>query len=852
MNRHYLFCSACNQAFQVPPNYRQSSTPPCPGCKKPLELRQRPALSKTPHPSDKTPMPPQWETQPPPDDTDKTPRANPHLTRDTSTAPVANLIRSLRQGVYQVMGILGEGGWGRVYQVRDPVLKRPIALKVLVKQKGSENIKKRFFREILITSHLEHPNITPVYEGGSLEDGSPYYIMKEIRGKIFKDLLRPGDDGNRQKSLRELLEIFLKVCDGVAYAHSKGIIHRDLKPANIAVGAFGEVIVMDWGLAKKIRDAEESWEEEAMAETMSGEGLSMAGDMIGTPAYMPPEQANGHFDLVGIRSDVYSLGAILYEILTLTPPYLGKTREILTSLLMKPPDQPRKRSPHLFIPRPLEAIALKAMYKEVEGRYNSLVEMVGDLQKYLEDKDVSVYIPPLLERASRFLKRHSLALMVVSIILFLVAVFGYLLAMENEKLFVTERKKEKLTRDKLRAEKMARQEKEKKLQYIKKLAEAQEKIIRAQKEREREMQLRIKAYGPYFMAVDALQRNMRFSTLKSVVIPHLKKALAIQPKFIEPRWELIKVYIYMGRDKALIIELMNFMRLLSMDKNNKKFSAILFRAMMNPKALGQDKEELKKMDLYRPEFLPFPVWTALKVLFLHHAGQNKIALEEINKLQKLPEGKNWDTYLLKVTVLKKMGRTEEALEVLHEMVHQYPHVVYSYLGRAHIYTVLNKLDLAFEDFAKVASLDPSNHILWYELAYLINQKRKTETPGSARYLADLFAPLRYLEKTRELEKNYVVVEKNLRKIHRSLMSYFKKQSMDFFKSPSFLHWVFQRAEKSSHWDLKKEFAFLVLTKKNDLSENSPLHQKARQYLMEYRKKFPRSVDRIWIDEALGK
>jgi tetratricopeptide (TPR) repeat protein/tRNA A-37 threonylcarbamoyl transferase component Bud32 len=230
-------------------------------------------------------------------------------------------------GRYQLLEEIAEGGMGKVLRVRDPDFERTLAIKVM-KPKASEHptAQRRFLEEARLTGRLQHPGIPPVHELGRLDNGSPFFAMKLVKGHTFKALLKQRTDPTQE--LPRFLGIFRQVCQTVAYAHSRGIIHRDLKPHNIMVGAFGEVQVMDWGLAKAIAHlAEEEatvpvghssiealhWNREA--------GLSRTGDVMGTPAYMAPEQARGEIRTLDQRCDVFGLGAILCEVLTGKPPF---------------------------------------------------------------------------------------------------------------------------------------------------------------------------------------------------------------------------------------------------------------------------------------------------------------------------------------------------------------------------------------------------------------------------------------------------------------------------------------------------------------------------------------------------
>jgi tetratricopeptide (TPR) repeat protein len=262
--------------------------------------------------------------------------------------PVASLLAAgmpRQVGRYLVQEKIGQGGMGAVLRVRDPNFERTLAVKILLPSTlGNPDAEKRFLAEARLTGQLQHPGIPPVHELGWLESGLPFFAMKLIKGQTLAQLLQEGgapsvhrdsnDPGNdpappSAKHDPRWVGIFRHVCQTLAYAHNRGIIHRDLKPGNIMVGAFGEVQVMDWGLAKLLAHLTREVEEtspgsrvDALPHPRTGE-VSQTGDVMGTPAYMAPEQARGEIRTLDPRCDVFGLGAILCEILTGQPPFVG-------------------------------------------------------------------------------------------------------------------------------------------------------------------------------------------------------------------------------------------------------------------------------------------------------------------------------------------------------------------------------------------------------------------------------------------------------------------------------------------------------------------------------------------------
>ncbi|MHC5079634.1 MAG: serine/threonine-protein kinase [Planctomycetota bacterium] len=265
------------------------------------------------------------------------------------------------KGRYGVLGEIARGGMGAIVKLVDNDIRRPVAMKVILGEGVKERVE-RFVEEAQVTGQLEHPNIVPVHELGLDPDGKVYFTMKLVKGESLDAIIDALADKDpevvRNYPLSHLLQIFLKVCDAIAFAHSKGVIHRDLKPENVMVGRFGEVLVMDWGLAK-VRGREDTAVEE-LVETVRSErevGKTLSGEVMGTPSYMPPEQASGKVERIDERSDVFALGAMLYKILTHEAPYTGShVTEVLTKAVTCAYKAPRVKSPWNRIPKELQSI----------------------------------------------------------------------------------------------------------------------------------------------------------------------------------------------------------------------------------------------------------------------------------------------------------------------------------------------------------------------------------------------------------------------------------------------------------------------------------------------------------------
>ncbi len=322
-------------------------------------------------------------------------------------------------GRYRTVSEYARGGMGRVLLVYDEHFGREVAMKELLPIAPADGetftpgreamaVASRFLLEARITGQLEHPSIIPVYELGRHPDGSFYYTMKLVRGRTLSEAVRSAGNLNERLAL---LPHFLNLCQAVAYAHSRGVIHRDLKPGNVMVGEFGETVVLDWGLAKMLRG--DSPESDNLARTLKSLQFSssadsahtMEGQVVGTPAYMAPEQAGGQLDEVNERSDVYSLGAILYELLTGDRPYpRGKAAEVLRNVLSEIPKPISTVEPNA--PSELIAICERAMSRAPQYRYSDARELATDIDRFQTGALVVAYRYSLVDHFRRWVQRH--------------------------------------------------------------------------------------------------------------------------------------------------------------------------------------------------------------------------------------------------------------------------------------------------------------------------------------------------------------------------------------------------------------------------------------------------------------
>ena len=310
---------------------------------------------------------------------------------------------------YILQEFLARGGMGAVYAAQDKTLNRRVAIKVLDPADRQDAFEERLVREARVLAQLEHPGIVPVHDAGTLADGRVFYVMKFVEGSRIDQFLASVP------SLPERLRLFLRICETVSFAHSRGILHRDLKPSNVMVGAFGEVLVMDWGLAKILRpDFNHASSEETVRSTEpllsavaggSETQITSAthdGMILGTPGFMSPEQAQGKSSSLDVRSDIFSLGKLLAATLT-----------------------PTKNAKAIRVPRALGAICEKAAAENPSGRYASVSELAEDISRYLDRMPVSAYRENLWERTQRFYTRYQAAILLITVYLLMRAAFAF-------------------------------------------------------------------------------------------------------------------------------------------------------------------------------------------------------------------------------------------------------------------------------------------------------------------------------------------------------------------------------------------------------------------------------------------
>ena len=318
--------------------------------------------------------------------------------RDAAEAP------DLAGTRYRLLDLIARGGMGVVYTAEDENLQRRVALKVLSVPGSDGDLANRLLREARVLAALEHPGIVPVHDVGTLADGRVFYTMKFVEGRRLDKYIESV------ASVPDRLRLFLRICDAVAFAHARGVLHRDLKPANIMVGPFGEVLVMDWGLAKILNAQVSEGVREADPEATVFEKpkqLALASDatefsvvtghgtIMGTPGYMSPEQARGDVEYLDVRSDIYSLGALLRFLLT------GHPEAVSISTGSR-------------LDKSLAAICTKSTAASPAQRYPNVQEMALDVSRYLDGLAVGAHRESVFEKATRFYRRYRFFILLIA------------------------------------------------------------------------------------------------------------------------------------------------------------------------------------------------------------------------------------------------------------------------------------------------------------------------------------------------------------------------------------------------------------------------------------------------------
>jgi len=464
--------------------------------------------------------------------------------------------------IYGVVNLIDKGGMGIVYEVRDQRLNRSVALKVMMQTEDKNpDLTQRFIEEAQVTSQLEHPNIIPLHELGVDGEGRMFFTMKLVRGETLATLLsRWREQDTSATLLYEALTIVIKVCDALAFAHSKGVVHRDIKPANIMIGEYGEVLVMDWGIARVLskqssaqdrarRAPRTAYRDRSSLDIGTTTALTLDGDIIGTPGYMAPEQARGDIAEIDGRTDIYSVGAIIYELLAGVRAITGATSDVVSKTIDGVIVPPSELSPDRAIPGELEAVAMKAMSLAMADRYQNMRELAHDLESYLAGRSVSAKRDSLAETALKMVRRNrpititiavaTAALLITSVILFM--------RIHNQQV----------------------------------LRERVEFDYQASKDAEVEKEhQRVRAFDPYASGIDLLSR----SDFARPAVEMLRQSIAIDPNFIEAHFALGQALEACGDPKAAADEFLEADRLSRTFSKHANLQAILCAAFAQDNA----------------------------------------------------------------------------------------------------------------------------------------------------------------------------------------------------------------------------------------------------------------------------
>jgi len=337
-------------------------------------------------------------------------------------------------GRYRLTESLGAGGMGTVYRAVDLKLGREVAVKIARNDlpDGGRVLLARFLREAQITSQLDHPGIVSVHDTGTTEDHRPFYAMDLVRGRSLHELVAEaerGIPGADTLPIARCIEIVRRICEAVAYAHARGVVHRDLKPSNVMVGAFGEVLVMDWGLARVLDDpaqpASPSFGRDGVRHPEPA--ATQEGHLLGSPAFAAPEQARGERDRIDERTDVFGIGAVLHFLLTGRPLYSGSSqREVEELARQGSPSDPDLRSARLRVPGEIRGIVRKATAREPAARYARVQELDADLRAAVESRPGSAWKSSMPSRLVKWTRRHPTAAVsiLLAAILFAISIFA--------------------------------------------------------------------------------------------------------------------------------------------------------------------------------------------------------------------------------------------------------------------------------------------------------------------------------------------------------------------------------------------------------------------------------------------
>ncbi|MDF1660564.1 MAG: tetratricopeptide repeat protein [Planctomycetota bacterium] len=589
---------------------------------------------------------------------------------------------------------LGVGGMGVVYQVEDKRLDRQAALKLLKADEKDPNGVRRFWREARITARLDHPAIPPVYESGTTTSGENYLLMRLIAGGTLDDQIKEYHrEGRPQKGLRKLIEVLIKVAEAVAYAHSRRVIHRDLKPANIMVGQFGEVMVMDWGLARDLTEDEDSrWldtKKAVLSPEVVGSGLTQSGEILGTPGYMSPEQARS--EEIDERTDVFSIGCILAEVLTGKPPIEGATaiarvKATMSGHVVLPASRISRIDPEL------QSITADSLEFNRDDRIESAAMVAFDLRAYLSGDEVLSHDYSAGERLRRWLRSHSVVVVVVTLALVFVLLAGlFFLQIESAKAnqALAEKAEQRMT------------------ETMTNLSKA-EALVRRRARPELILQCTepaLKAGGRKEWLLLNVAKIYRDAKLPDRARVLLEESVSHYPPGFEALHFLHQIELEHGTN---ISQMRAYKRFLAVAENlNDERNEYFLRALaLKAKQRGDEAEALKQYARIESEL------GVLRGSDFNERGKCLVALKRAKEgygaYSRAVElnGNKHEFWTNRAKVLHSMRKYREALSDVNRSVSLNGHIIETLIVRSQVLQKLKNLDAALKDIQRVIGLNP--------------------------------------------------------------------------------------------------------------------------------------------------
>lgn len=630
--------------------------------------------------------------------------------------------------VFKVLGVLGEGGMGKVLKVRDERLGRLAALKLLLSQKQSEQSKDLFLRESQIMSWLDHPSIPPVYEWGCTAEGEHYLLMRLVDGVTLTESIEAYHQKDKSREgLRKLLEALVKVCDAVAYAHSMGFLHRDLKPDNIMLGSFGEVLVMDWGLAKDMQGRLKNIDAQVLEARTEGKrsfGLSEKSGMVGTIGYMSPEQANS--EKTDELSDVFALGVILTKLLTNKDAIDGENgRQVLFATVagrIKGPRQLLKSAPS-----ELDSLAVKAMALKKEDRLASAEGFNKELKAYLAGQRLSVHNYSLSEKLSLWVRRRVTLVFVLLLLILLVSLSGFLRAwIEQSKLEA--RKVLLAAKAETRAKALAL-EKEKKTLLV---AEQEKNFAERAADRAK------RVLDLFNQAKELGRRELRRKEVEQLV----EEALELAGRNETALMTAADVYDNAGLNEALKRVLNE-----AVEKHPPALAALYYLHWIEVRKDSLSRERFWKETPYLKRFIEESYkigeeneYTLMAKAFkLEKAKKYREAIEVCNRIEKINSQFRTVFYNRGTLYARYLKNIDKAVDDYTRLIELSPNFVFGHLNRGQAFYYLEQFDRALADFDSALNIEPNNATaLYWRSVILIRLNKLSKALGNGKLAVRLY------------------------------------------------------------------------------------------------------------------